>query len=127
MKLLQLTRTLSDWSATIQADDGRIATLTYAAKPTQSQVFADVNAVFSPPTASVTAEDGTVLQLADAQALAITLTPTQKTRLAGDIADLQILVNQVANRLPSDPAARAQLRAHSPILDALLSAAERLA
>lgn len=126
MTILQITHTLSDWSVLIQADDGRTATLTYAARPTNAKALADVAAVFNPPTVAVTAEDGTVLQLADAQALTISLTPTQKTRLAGDISDLNILVNMVAGRLPSDPAARAQLRAHSPILDALLSAAERL-
>lgn len=125
MQVLQITHTLSDWSALVD-NNGQRVTLTYAQQPQNAAVLADADKVFNPPTVSVTAEDGTVLALADAQRLAITLTPTQKTRLLSDISDLQILVTIVWGKLPSDPAARALIRAHSPVLDALLSLTEGL-
>lgn len=126
VRIVQITKTEVDFSVLLQADDGRMATLTYVAHPTNQQALADVNAVFNPPTTPVTAEDGTVLNLIQAKALVLNLTPAQRTALTTAQTTIETLMTRIQGLLPTDPNSLILLRQHSPYLDWLFSIGERL-
>lgn len=126
IQIVQITHTEIDWSVLLRADDGRMATLTYKSRPTNQQAITDVQAVFNPPTTAVTAEDGTVLNLTQAKALVLNLTPAQRTALTTAQNTIETLMTRIQGVLPTDPASLNQLRQHSPYLDWLLSLHERL-
>lgn len=126
MNLLQLTHTTSDWSALVEADDGRRATLTFTSKPTKAEALAVAQIVFSPPTARVVGEDGVALDLTDATALTVNLTALQKTAIRSALITLNGLADAVAGKLPTSPESLAAYRVHSPLLNDVLTLVERL-
>lgn len=116
------------WYARLQNDaTGQIAELKYRSRPTQAQARADVVAVFNPPTANVTGEDGVTVALPLAVAGSISLTPTQRTAIANAETTISAFVDRVVLIWPTlDEGARQTLRIHSPLLDNLISIAERV-
>ena len=125
MNLITLYQTESDWCALVEHNERRL-TLTYVAEPNEAQVLADADKIVNPALLEVTTEDGTVLTLPEVRALDLTLTPAQKSAIRDAFQTINILLTKLGDKLPDDHYLRMLIRAHSPLLDALLSIAERL-
>ena len=125
MKIIQIYKTETDW-CTVVDNNGQRLTLTYQQKPLDAAALADANAVFNPPTVTVTDEDGTTQQVPSMLALDMRLTAPQKTAVQTAIATYNTIGDKLQGRIPSDPAIRSLIRSLNPLYDALLAAAERL-
>jgi len=127
MQILQIYRAETGaWYAVVQNDDGRTAEIKFRSRPSRDEAMDAVQAVFSPPTVAVIAEDGTTLQLAGVKAGTLNISPAQKTAVRNALQTVNTFVDAVLNVLPTDADQRSRLRERSPLLDGLFSIAERL-